>query len=371
MTAHLRRFLSRPALLLLPALLVLPPAARGEEAKGEPAAPPPPKAISKGPAALTYQAFPDVCRLQNGDIVAVFYAGYGHVSLPTPEVPNGGRICLVRSSDEGRTWTEPAVIFDDEHDNRDPHVSQLADGTLVCTFFTLIKKTPEERSAGGGENWRGAGVQIITSRDNGKTWDAKPLAPFPDWYCSAPVRQLPDGTCVLGLYREDPETKLSVGGTARSSDGGRTWEKPVPIRAPGVSLDAETDVIRLNDGSLYAALRSRPNDLYFAVSTDDGRSWSEARKTGHLGHCPHFTRLKTGEILLGVRLPKTSLLVSRDDAKTWEGPHLVDSCIGAYPATVELKDGSVLIVYYTEGGGSEIRARRFRLKPDGLEFLPL
>jgi hypothetical protein len=38
---------------------------------------------------------------------------------------------------------------------------------------------------------------------------------------------------------------------------------------------------------------------------------------------------------------------------------------------VELKDHTVLIVYYSEGEGSVIRARRFKLKPDGIEFLPL
>jgi hypothetical protein len=31
----------------------------------------------------------------------------------------------------------------------------------------------------------------------------------------------------------------------------------------------------------------------------------------------------------------------------------------------------VLIVYYSEGAGSVIRAKRFKVKPDGIEFLPL
>jgi hypothetical protein len=31
----------------------------------------------------------------------------------------------------------------------------------------------------------------------------------------------------------------------------------------------------------------------------------------------------------------------------------------------------VLIVYYSEGEGSAIRARHFKLKPNGIEFLPL
>ena len=69
--------------------------------------PPPPLVISRGKAAHRYQAFPDACRLQNGDIIVVFYAGYTHVSIATDEFPLGGRLCFVRSSDEGRTWTPP------------------------------------------------------------------------------------------------------------------------------------------------------------------------------------------------------------------------------------------------------------------------
>ena len=42
-----------------------------------------------------------------------------------------------------------------------------------------------------------------------------------------------------------------------------------------------------------------------------------------------------------------------------------------YASTAELKDGTVLVVYYEEGAESAVRARRFRLKPDGIEFLPL
>lgn len=325
----------------------------------------PPMVISKGKEACRYQAFPDACRLKNGDIIAVFYAGYTHVSFPNDEFPLGGRICMVRSSDEGRTWTEAAVVYDDKDDNRDPHISQLDDGTLICTFFSLARKN-------GGDGMQGRGVQVVTSHDNGKTWDAQARVLFPEWYCSAPVRQLPDGTCLLGIYREDPnEPKgLSMGGTARSTDRGQTWEPPVPIRAPGVSLDAETDTIRLTDGRLYAALRSRINDMFFSISSDDGRTWSEAKKAGFPAHAPHFTRLSSGEIILAHRLPNTSIHISRDETRTWQGPCEIDSCIGAYPATVELKDHSVLIIYYTEGGGSVIRARRFKLASSGIEFLP-
>ena len=39
-----------------------------------------------------YEAFPDVCRLSDGRLMAVFYAGYGHVALPNEDLPKGGRI---------------------------------------------------------------------------------------------------------------------------------------------------------------------------------------------------------------------------------------------------------------------------------------
>lgn len=322
---------------------------------------PPYKIISRGDAAGPYQAFPDACRLRNGDIICVFYAGYGHVSLPNAEWPKGGRICFVRSSDEGRTWSAPRILYDDELDNRDPHIAQLADGTLVCTFFSLAPK-----DAG----YSLVGVQMVRSYDNGETWEPKASLVVPGWGCSAPVRQLADGTCLLGVYYEPPGGQVAWGGVIRSADGGKTWSQPVPIgEKAGLYLDAETDLIQLRDGTLFAALRSSKINMHYATSPDGGLTWSEVRDIGFPGHCPHLNRLSTGEILLALRLPQTSLYVSRDEGRTWQGPYILDHVIGAYPATVELKDGSVLAVYYEEGEGSAIRALRFRVKPDGIELL--
>jgi photosystem II stability/assembly factor-like uncharacterized protein len=184
------------------------------------------------------------------------------------------------------------------------------------------------------------------------------------------VRELSDGTRILGVYRE--EGAAAYGGVIRSTDGGRTWCAPIPIgKGSGVRLDAETDLVRLKDGILYAALRGDRVNMHFATSPDGGITWSSVNDIGFPGHCPHFTRLSSGEILLTHRLPLTSLHVSRDEGKTWQGPYQIDTTPGAYASTVELKDGSVLVVYYEEGAGSAVRARRFKLKEEGIEFLQL
>jgi photosystem II stability/assembly factor-like uncharacterized protein len=180
----------------------------------------------------------------------------------------------------------------------------------------------------------------------------------------------PHGTRILGVYREEGAT--AYGGLIRSTDGGKTWSEPIPIgKGSGVRLDAETDFVLLRDGTLYAALRGDRVNMHYATSQDLGLTWSGVKDIGFPGHCPHFTRLSTGEILLTHRLPFTALHTSRDEGKTWKGPFLIDDRIGAYASTVELRDGTVLVTYYEEGEGSAVRARRFRLGAQGIDFLPL
>jgi hypothetical protein len=211
---------------------------------------------------------------------------------------------------------------------------------------------------------------LVTSRDGGDSWENEPRVVAAGWPSSAPVRELADGTRLLGVYHEDGAT--AYGGVIRSTDGGQTWSAPILIgQNSGVRLDAETDLVMLKDGTLYAALRGDRVPMHFATSTDAGLTWSPVKDIGFPGHCPHFTRLRSGVILLSHRLPLTALHLSRDEAKSWEGPYPIDATPGAYPSTVELKDGTVLIVYYEEGDRSAIRARRFAVVPDGIQFLPL
>ncbi|WP_176712459.1 sialidase family protein [Allomuricauda sp. CP2A] len=387
------------------------------------------KIISKNGIAREYQAVPDACRLKNGDIVVVYYDGDNHVTYPNQEYPNAGRICLIRSKDEGRSWSTPVVIYDDVNDNRDPHINQMSDGTLVLSFFSLkfevsgshILKGEEpsynqEQITKYGNNpdllheqqpenskkkvrptgkikWKSIGPYVLKSYNNGKTWqeEAKLITTStPDWNCSAKVREMPDGSWLLPVYHSEPSKKAAWGGVIPSYDKGKTWGKVVSIgEAANLVLAAETDVLLLNNETLFATLRGDRSivNMHYALSNDLGKRWSPVKDMGFVGHSPSLTRLKNGKILLSYRGfydsigYYTGLQISHDNAKTWQGPYLIDNTPGAYPSTVELMDGSLLAIYYEEGKGSSIRALRFKLPdiedgksftgPKKLETLPL
>jgi sialidase-1 len=306
-----------------------------------------------------YEAFPDISRLSDGRLMAVFYNGYGHVSLPNEQLPNGGRISYCTSADEGRKWSPASVLYDGPDDDRDPSIVQLKDGRLICNFFSL------RTSSEPGVNWTGLGTWMVTSEDLGESW-SEPQQIAQEAYCSAPIRELSDGRLILGLYGGAAE--MAHGAVTLSDDSGKTWSDVIEIDNGGVRLDAETDVIELKDGTLYAAQRPK---MCFSVSKDRGATWSVSEPMGFAGHCPYFLRTTSDIILLAHRVPSTSLHYSLDECRTWSENVLVDSVGGAYPSMVNLNDGSVLIVYYEEGGGSSIRARRFEATPTGITWLPL
>ncbi len=320
------------------------------------------KIISKGGEAGEYQAFPDATRLKNGDILVAFYSGDSHVTRANANYPKAGRICFVRSKDEGKTWSTPKILYDDDEDNRDAHLFQLKDGTIICTFFNLKIDTAKH-----GE------VRIVRSRDNGETWDRTSQLIAKDWFTSAQVKELANGSLLQPVYtiinNKSNSTRI---GFLYSKDKGVTWSAVTKV---GWDLNLtvnETDVFGLKDGLLYAAVRGNFREqipMHFTTSSDSGHTWAPLKSIGFYGDAPSFTRLQSGEILLSTRgyLSKekttpsyTSLHISNNEGQSWQGPYLVDKSPGAYPSAIELKDKTILVIFYQEGAGSAIGAIRFK-----------
>ncbi len=306
---------------------------------------PTPMRIVRNAGGGGYQAFPDICRLKSNELMVVFYNGYGHVSQPNAEHPLGGRVCAVRSNDEGATWSPAEVVVDTPKDDRDPSIACMPNGDLIVSYFEYGKHTECD-------------TKIVRSSDGGKTW-SEPQLVAPSFACSSPVRRLRKGRLLLPVYTVDGTGGArAYSAVCASDDGGRTWLAPVVVGLePGLTLD-ETDLFERKDGTIFAMMREV---MASAESKDGGRTWTRVAKTGFPGHCPYMLMSNQGVLLMAHRVPMTALHYSTDEGRTWRGPVTIDSVIGAYPSMVTLKDGSVLCVYYEEGVNSAIRAKRIRV----------
>ena len=304
----------------------------------------PPRRIVTDAGAGGYQAFPDICRLRDGSLLCVFYAGYTHISHPTERLPKGGRICAIRSTDDGTTWTAPFVVADTPADDRDPSVCCLPGGALLCNFFAY------------GPNGE-CDTCITKSQDGGKTW-TEPEVVVPSYATSSPIRRLRSGRLLMPVYTVDGGGKRAFCAVCISNDGGKSWSAPHPIGLnAGKTLD-ETDFYQRKDGTVLAVMREV---MCGAESRDEGKTWSPVYDLGFPGHCPYLLMTRSGVLLLAHRLPQTSLHYSLDEGRTWHGPIIIDNVIGAYPSMVELRDGRVLCVYYEDGPHSAIRAVMLRV----------
>ena len=111
---------------------------------------------------------------------------------------------------------------------------------------------------------------------------------------------------------------------------------------------------------------SRTQLVTWAAELDD---WSVApdRQSDFPGQATYWLLVDAGGLLLGHRVPGTSLHYRFDHGTTWSGNVAIDTCIGAYPSMVHRNHRTVLFVYHEEGEGSSIRAQRLRVKRDGVE----
>lgn len=328
--------------------------------------------VSRDGGVGSYEAFPDITRLKDGRLFCTFYAGYGHVTYPSKAWPRGGSIVACTSDDEGKTWSAPFTVVDGPKDDRDPSITQLPDGRLLCVYFTYPNPV----------------VQLVESADAGRTW-SRPRAIAPQGLAvSSPVRVLDNGRLVLGLYT----VKERTGAAIFSDDQGKTWSEPIIIDSGGAKLDAETDIIERRDRSLYALQRGPVGtQAHYSVSNDHGETWSVSKPVGFEAHAPYLYRTSQGIVLLGYRpiIDRTGagagIRYSTDDCKTWSELALADLG-GGYVSFVELEDGSILAVYYTDQGigparsdeshpgpylhrHSNIRAKRFRVDADGITWM--
>ncbi|MBN2292176.1 MAG: exo-alpha-sialidase [Pirellulales bacterium] len=314
-----------------------------------------------------YEAFPDVCRMRSGELICVFYAGYGHVSDPKQRLPKGGRIAMCRSKDDGRTWSPAKTIVDTPIDDRDSSIIELPSGDLLVTFMTYDRN----RKKGTHQAF------TIRSRDGGKTWSSpKPIdTPFTQLEAiSTPPRLMPDGRLLLTPYGNNTGDPRSYKHAAvlESRDEGRTWKTLAEVKSAKHFL-LEPDLVCLPEGRLLMMMRAV---MTSSESTDGGHTWTDPKPVGIAGDCPYLLLTSKNILLCGIRYSpskknrSTGILHSTDFGRTWKGPTIIDPALGAYPSMAELPDGRIFVVYYNEGRGSDIRCVYLDVDKNGVRVLP-
>ena len=343
-------------------------------------------------------------RLKNGTWLVGFNAGYWHASAPTPLrypaktieeyhklglpagiiAPTGGRAMLIRSSDEGKTWSKPTLLIDTPADDRHPAFVELRDGTILCSFFTYVGE-PE-----GGDLRKApelaARVHITRSFDGGRTWEQKPRTvrtPFLYDETDGPFLRLKDGSVLVAIDGRPQSGPPDQAAVLRSTNRGKSWKLLSTIRAPHDLL--EVTVAELPDRRLV--LMARPEgDICW--SADHGRTWTPPVTFGMRMYAPSLYVLRDGTLvcLHGSYAPGHGglrVIFSPDGGHTWIAPakdhgFLVDQAYG-YGKAMELPDGSLFITYLATGGhrtedaqSNAIRCIRLRVRSDfsGIELLP-
>jgi predicted neuraminidase len=197
------------------------------------------------------QDFPDAADFDPSLFVAG-KATFLFFSAVNPQI----MIYFRRSSDSGRTWSDPVNLGQPDHTTRSNGI-QLSSGELLVPLHMRGTK------AGG----------VMKSRDGGKMWERFGAVANPEGQGGEPsIAETKSGKIHMMLRTKDGELWRSI-----SADKGESWSAPEKT-----GLTATTSASHLlctRDGTLVLTLNPQRTKLRFPLvmrtSRDEGATWSE------------------------------------------------------------------------------------------------
>ncbi len=196
---------------------------------------------------------------------------------------NNSRVLVVKSSDNGITWSKPEILFEKAGAFiRQPLVIMPNGSWLLPMYYT-----PSQGITTGAENNYSA---MKISADEGKTWKECDV-PSSDGYVQPSVLQTKTHYVAFFRSRFADFIYRSV-----STDGCK-WTAPVKTILP--NNNSSIQAVLLRDGKIAMAfnnvgsvtIKGKPKTgprrpLSLALSSDDGLTWGPIRdiELGHVGH---------------------------------------------------------------------------------------
>ena len=268
-----------------------------------------------------YSTFPSVTKLPNGEILVAFRRApdrkiFGEKG--TSHVDPNSYLVMVRSGDNGETWTkEPELIYSHPFGgSQDPCLLQLRDGTLLCASYGWAFVRPDGLAnlkqpyfEGGGAIFLGG--YLVRSTNGGNTWQdviypphIKPEinhnasgAPIPAYNRGA-LYEAKDGR-ILWIVAAHDKTKKTSNHLIISNDKGLTWEYVAPVAEDSKVAFNEASVIETPKGDIVGFLRTDhfEDQAVISRSTDGGKSF-KWESMGFQGHPLNALRLPDNRVLL-------------------------------------------------------------------------
>jgi sialidase-1 len=315
------------------------------------------------PDAEFYHGWPTLARRQEGELLVTYSGGRESHICPF------GRVEVIRSQDNGESWSWPTILMDSPIDDRDAGVCETPAGSLLVTTFTSLAYESVPNRAQNPARWQAAnrrtseeqrqrllGTWMLRSTDKGMTWSAPYRVPVNSPH--GPV-VLSDGRLLYaGKQLWDAGRKVGV---CESRDDGRTWRwlADIPAR-PGDKVEDyhELHAVHCADARILVHIRNHNaanrSETLQCESSDGGRTWAQPHPIGVWGLPSHLLRLRDGRILMTYghrRAPfGNQARVSEDHGRTWSEPMILsgDGSGGdlGYPSTVEMPDGRLVTVWY-------------------------
>lgn len=256
---------------------------------------------------------PRIARGADGAIVLAHRVGTRRESAD-------GRPHLLRSTDDGATWTDLGRPFDamagDGWDLRGAALAELPDGDLLTVIVGLDKSIDRPTYHPETEGLIPVANPVARSSDGGRTWRRLPDltgGPVPQT-ASQGLLVLPDGDvlCTFETFKtyDDPGTWRYQGGLLRSHDGGETWGECVisaasdPEGDPHDTMWWDPRIARLPSGELvqftYAFQHRTGTEgpVHVIRSADDGRTWTAPASTGLAGQATYPVALDDGRLVI-------------------------------------------------------------------------